>query len=270
MLSNSSINKAIDALVGLFRFAVVEEYIDVSPAATLSKVPGTKEKVTSLPSTKDFESLLLELQFPNSAENVKKFMSYDFDDTKSQHILASGMGMSLATYKRLLARYNDGTLLEGGHNRNAADLARLLAYTGMRIAEAKNCTWGDINWEKHQLHVAGTKTESSDRYVPLISVAEEFLRKLRDERIGEADDVEIVKCKGINGALESACERLSIPKLTQHDLRHFFGTVCIESGVDIPTVSRWLGHNDGGALLMKTYGHLRDDHSQQEAKKVAF
>ena len=28
-------------------------------------------------------------------------------------------------------------------------------------------------------------------------------------------------------------------------------------GVDIPTVSRWLGHKDGGALAMKVYGHLR-------------
>jgi integrase len=35
----------------------------------------------------------------------------------------------------------------------------------------------------------------------------------------------------------------------------------IESGVDIPTVSRWLGHKDGGALAMRVYGHLRQEHS---------
>jgi len=40
--------------------------------------------------------------------------------------------------------------------------------------------------------------------------------------------------------------------------------------VDIPTVSRWLGHQDGGALCMKTYGHLRDEHSANEARKAAF
>jgi hypothetical protein len=44
----------------------------------------------------------------------------------------------------------------------------------------------------------------------------------------------------------------------------------IESGVDIPTVARWLGHKDGGALAMKTYGHLRNEHSQQMAQKVKF
>ena len=47
-------------------------------------------------------------------------------------------------------------------------------------------------------------------------------------------------------------------------------TRCIESGVDIPTVSRWLGHKDGGALAMKTYGHLRREHSIAQAQRVTF
>jgi len=35
-----------------------------------------------------------------------------------------------------------------------------------------------------------------------------------------------------------------------------FAISCIESGVDIPTVSRWPGHKDGGALATKVYGAL--------------
>jgi integrase len=58
--------------------------------------------------------------------------------------------------------------------------------------------------------------------------------------------------------------------VTHHDLRHLFATRCIESGVDIPTVSRWLGHKDGGALAMKVYGHLRNQHSSSMAKLVNF
>jgi hypothetical protein len=34
--------------------------------------------------------------------------------------------------------------------------------------------------------------------------------------------------------------------------------------------SRWLGHRDGGALAMKVYGHLRDQHSSEMAQKVTF
>jgi len=72
------------------------------------------------------------------------------------------------------------------------------------------------------------------------------------------------------GAYKSVREGLESHRITHHDLRHLFATRCIESGVDIPTVSRWLGHKDGGALAMRTYGHLRDEHSQMMAAKVSF
>ena len=79
--------------------------------------------------------------------------------------------------------------------------------------------------------------------------------------------LEVHKCQG---ALTPACAQLGIPRITHHDLRHLFATRCIESGVDIPTVARWLGHKDGDALAMKVYGHLRNQHSQEMAKKVKF
>ena len=66
--------------------------------------------------------------------------------------------------------------------------------------------------------------------------------------------------------MDRACEKVGAERITHHDLRHLFATRCIESGVDIPTVSRWLGHKDGGALAMKTYGHLRREHSIAQAQ----
>src|SRR5271154_2755582 len=71
-------------------------------------------------------------------------------------------------------------------------------------------------------------------------------------------------------SIDRAAKLASVKRITHHDLRHLFATRCIESGVDIPTVSRWLGHQDGGALAMKTYGHLRDQHSTTMAQKVVF
>ena len=73
------------------------------------------------------------------------------------------------------------------------------------------------------------------------------------------------------GAINRACRNLQIPRFTQHGLRHLLATRGIESGVDIPTASRWLGHKeDGGAPAMKAYGHLRDSHSMSMAQKVPF
>jgi integrase len=71
-------------------------------------------------------------------------------------------------------------------------------------------------------------------------------------------------------ALTKACAAVGAKRLTHHDLRHLFATRCIESGVAIPTVARWLGHKDGGVLALKTYGHLRSEHSQAMAAKVTF
>ena len=79
-----------------------------------------------------------------------------------------------------------------------------------------------------------------------------------------------VKNSGFIASFGRRIDCLKFKRFTHHDLRHLFATKCIESGVDIPTVSRWMGHSDGGALAMKTYGHLRQEHSQTQAAKVSF
>jgi len=93
---------------------------------------------------------------------------------------------------------------------------------------------------------------------------------VRNERPDEAASCRVMRVRECQNAIDSACKKLGIARFTHHDLRHLFATLCIESGVDIPTVSRWLGHKDGGALAMKVYGHLRDQHSVNMAQRVSF
>ena len=113
----------------------------------------------------------------------------------------------------------------------------------------------------------GTKN-SEIRRIPILPDMETLLKRLRtDEARGEDRIIKISRC---NEALKRACKEIGIRRITHHDLRHLFATRCIESGVDIPTVARWLGHKDGVVLAMKTYGHLRNEHSQQMAQKVRF
>ena len=33
-------------------------------------------------------------------------------------------------------------------------------------------------------------------------------------------------------------------------------------------MAKWLGHSDNGALLLKTYTHLLDEHGMEMAKRV--
>ena len=63
----------------------------------------------------------------------------------------------------------------------------------------------------------------------------------------------------------------SIPKSTKlgfHDLRHYFASQCVMGGIDYMTIAEWLGHQDGGILVGKTYGHLNDEHKRKAASKL--
>jgi len=164
---------------------------------------------------------------------------------------------------------------EGGWARRCADLVEFLAYSGCRKGEAARIRGRDCDFEKNEITVLGdpaTGTKNWEiRRVPMIPDMLRLLQRLQDER-GEQnfshDPVMLVhECQG---AIDTACKKLEIARFTHHDLRHLFATRCIESGVDIPTVSRWLGHKDGGALAMRVYGHLRDSHSTAMAQKVRF
>ena len=93
---------------------------------------------------------------------------------------------------------------------------------------------------------------------------------MMEDRNDEPKTATLFKVNEAQKAMDRAAEKVGMERITHHDLRHFFATICIESGVDIPTVSRWPGHKDGGALLMKTYGHLRDEHCTEQAQKVSF
>jgi integrase len=93
---------------------------------------------------------------------------------------------------------------------------------------------------------------------------------MRRERAGEPLDAKLFRVGECQKSLDRAAKKVGADRITHHDLRHFFATRCIESGVDVPTVSRWIGHKDGGALLMKTYGHLRRENSISQAQRVSF
>ncbi len=174
-------------------------------------------------------------------------------------------------FKSLLENIRKGS---SGWGYRVADLVEFLAYSGLRIrSEAIWVTWEDIDWQKREIVVRGhpeTGTKNSSlRRVPIIADMETLLQRLKDQ-LGTIAKGRIVPLTECNGSLARACKEIGIPKLTHHDLRHLFATRCIEAGVDIPTVSRWLGHKDGGALAMKTYGHLRNEHSRQMAARVKF
>jgi integrase len=147
-----------------------------------------------------------------------------------------------------------------------AATVQFLASTGLRISEAQALRWKDIGDS-----VLTVRTAKNDelRRVPLTDAACVVLAELRAVLPTGSEDP-VLPIKSPRLALENACDRLSLPHLRVHDLRHIFATRCIEAGVDVPTIASWLGHKDGGALAACTYDHFIASHSEKQIINVTI
>jgi len=158
--------------------------------------------------------------------------------------------------------------------RDCADLTRFLAFSGCRLSEARQALWRDVDWKNNELTIhclkrRATSDEVRSRAIPLVPAMRQFLTQLHAGQQPKPQD-NICRVFECQGALTRACKIVGCARLTHHSLRHLFATFCIEAGIDVPSVSKWLGHSDGGALAMRIYGHLRREHSQLMAQRVTF
>ena len=144
-------------------------------------------------------------------------------------------------------------------------LIRLLSQTGMRINEARRTEWPHVREDHFHLPASVTKNGQA-RAIPFVPGVRATLRELRKV----SDGVRVLPQAECQTALRSACRRAGLPRLSHHDVRHLFATRAVESEVDIPTLARWLGHTDGGALLGRRYFHLLNAHSRRMAARVVI
>jgi integrase len=154
----------------------------------------------------------------------------------------------------------------------AGDLVELLGYSGMRLDEAVNLTWGDIDWKRKTFTVTGgerlTKNHEA-RVVPLFPAMSELLERIQGNEEPVPTD-RVIPIKNAKRAIITACQKAKLPPFMHHSLRHYFCSNGIEAGIDFKAISGWVGHKDGGYLVAKTYGHLRDAHSFEMAKRMTF
>jgi len=182
---------------------------------------------------------------------------------------------SILPTRSQFAEWVDTIRTAGGRfSHDCADYVEFLAYTGVRVGEAAWIEWRHCDFARNEIIVSGNPEDGTKnhevRRVPMVPAIRPLLERLKQESPKAKPNDRVLKVKMAKRAMDRAIQGAGIPRITHHDLRHFFATICIESGVDIPTVSKWLGHKDGGALAMKVYGHLRNEHSLAAATRVSF
>jgi integrase len=118
-------------------------------------------------------------------------------------------------------------------------------YTGLRISDLRTLAWGDIQRDPLQINKRQEKTERK-AFVPLHAVAWGIID---DKRLhGYKDPVfpALTKSKtNTNEYLKRWAKKAGIEKnIGWHTARHTFAVLSLESGAEIYTVSKLLGHTD--------------------------
>jgi integrase len=162
-------------------------------------------------------------------------------------------------------------LIDGTREDRLHALWVLLATTGLREAEALGLTWDDVDLDGQTASVRRTlqrhdgewqlrppKTARSRRTVYLPSLTVEALRSHRRDQqaalmaAGKPGQLGLVfvteRGRPIHGpnlskVLYAHLDRLGLPRVTVHDLRHSAATVLYAEGVPLEAIADMLGHS---------------------------
>jgi len=134
-----------------------------------------------------------------------------------------------------------------------------LLYTGCRLRECLDARWEHINVEAQNWHVPLAKNGHA-RNNPMSSAALRVLASVpRFEGCPwvfpnpETQEPYV----SIKHAWQTARDEAGLPGLRLHDCRHAFASFAVNSGVDLFTVGRLLGHRN--VQSTQRYSHLAND-----------
>lgn len=135
---------------------------------------------------------------------------------------------------------------------------------GLRLSEAAALTIADIDSQRMQLRIASGKG-AKERLVPLsprlLEALRHYWKEVRSPKFlfpGKTFEVSLSPTT-IQKTCKAAVQKAGILKaVTPHTLRHSYATGLLESGVDLLTISRLLGHKSFSTTMV--YLHVRRPH----------
>ena len=153
-----------------------------------------------------------------------------------------------------------------GDAEETGELVEFMGLAGLGQAECALIHGEHVDFANSKITLYRAKTNTPFS-IPLFPQLQPFMDRLKAEcriQVGQP----LFKVRDPKRALAAACIRLGYPNFSPRSLRRCFITRAIEKGVDFKTLASWQGHQDGGALIAKTYSHLRNEHSDAMAKRL--
>lgn len=133
--------------------------------------------------------------------------------------------------------------------------------TGLRRSELLGLKWTDIDFDENTLHVQravvqtkgkividNPKSATSDRIVPFSKSFGAYLKKFQNDNEYVLGNGGVMSpgtyAKHFCIFMKKLSAETGVPILTPHELRHTYGTLKREEGVDIYTIQKVMGHAD--------------------------
>lgn len=167
---------------------------------------------------------------------------------------------------------------------------------GLRRGEVAGLTWADVDLGKRQLTVRWSrvetyhgarlvepKTAASRRVLAMPEFVVRVLRRQRERELRKARRSRVSLLPGdavlttrnrhpywssyLYGDLKRRLERLKMPHMRFHDLRHTAASLMLAEGVPPRTVMEMMGHRNL-AVTMLVYGHTNLRHQREAAERL--
>lgn len=189
------------------------------------------------------------------------------------------------------------TFLAGTRDDRLHALYVVALFTGMRQGEILGLHWADVDLERCTIHVVSAlqpikgqgivqselKTDASRRQivvsVPVVAALRRHRTRQLEERLffgPDWTDTGLVFTTGhgkplhnsvVTHDFQDALERLGLPRLRFHDLRHTAATLLLAQGTHPKIVQEMLGHAQI-ALTLDTYSHVLPSMQAEAAEKM--
>lgn len=160
------------------------------------------------------------------------------------------------------------TPIDGKHKYKSLKAACLFsAKTSLRYSDIEKLTWGEVEHDEKEGYFI-TFTQKKTGAVEVLPIDEEA-RELLGERRGKDEKVFPYLKYGTsqNRQLSKWIKAAGIDKkITFHGFRHTYGSVSLNNGVDIATVSKMLGHSK--ITTTQIYAKVADEKKRAASKAV--
>lgn len=244
-----------------------------------------------------YNSLKKEGQSGSSINKVHKLLKEAYKRAKSNKLImdnpmdsvdnvkAETGEIKVFTYRQIrilfgtIKRLRKGEKLSekdyNGHHFNTLHDYRFLFWmlltTGMRIREALNLRWEDIDLQKDTIYIEKSKTEAGRRYIPILSFALYRLLKEKQQKTGYVFATKMGNPLQYTNVHKIWTHILKEGKIPQqkgrafHIFRHTFATYILRNmsqKIPLVSLSRILGHTDVSITLKIYQHHMPDDNEK--------